>query len=341
MMNKNMLAVTFEGEGKFKVGQVPMPCIKKGNEVLIKVEKASICGTDVMILKSPPAHPATKGVILGHEYVGIVEDFGEKIHSISKGDRVVIEPNINCGLCRYCKAGYINLCENMRTLGIFEDGGFAEYSVVPINAVHKISSNLLSEKAVLVEPLSCVVNGTNKLNFQQGSSILVLGAGPIGLLFIKVLKSAGAGKIIVSEISSFRRKFAKKSGASVILDPRKGNIVDVVKAETGVGVDIVIDCVGGLLEDALKCCRKGGQIILFGLNTNATNKVKPFNITHGEIKITGSYIAKYTFPLAIKILENNVIDVSDLITHKFLLKDFEKGLNVMKEGQAVKVIITP
>ena len=149
-----MLAAVFEGKGKLSLKEVPVPEIKELDEVLLQVERASICGTDMRILEIPPGHPATEGVILSHEYTGKVLAAGGAVTQFKKGDRVVVNPNITCGNCSYCKMGIPNMCENMTTLGIFVNGGFARYNVAPVKALHKISPDLLPELAVFTEPLS-------------------------------------------------------------------------------------------------------------------------------------------------------------------------------------------
>jgi len=337
---KKMLAAVFEGKGKLNLKEVPVPEIKKPDEVLLQVEAASICGTDIRILDVPPRHPASKGVILGHEYTGKILGVGEAVGQFKRGDRVVIDPNITCGNCSYCKMGMPHMCENMTTLGIFVNGGFARYNVAPAKALHKISPHLLPELTVFAEPLSCVVNATQKLCLHPGESVVVLGAGPIGLLFIQMFKAAGAGKIMVSEISEYRAKFAYKSGANRLINPLKENLERIVKEETLAGADVVIDAVGTLLESALAIVRRGGRILLFGQNYQARAQVAQNDITRNELTVMGSFIARFTFPFAIKIIESKVLNLEKLITHKFPLEKIHKGIEAMRKGEAIKVIIT-
>lgn len=338
---KKMLAAVFEGKGKLSFKEVPVPEIKRPDEVLLQVEAASICGTDIRILDVPPEHPANKGVILGHEYTGKILRMGEVVTQFKEGDRVVVDPNITCGSCIYCRMGMPHMCENMTTLGIFINGGFARYNVAPAKALHKISSHLLPELAIFAEPLSCVVNATQKLCLHPGESVVVLGAGPIGLLFIQMFKASGAGRIIVSEISEYRSKFARKSGASRLVNPLRENLERIVKKETLVRADVVIDAVGTLLESAMGLVRKGGQILLFGQNYQARAQVVQNDITRNELNVMGSFIARFTFPSAIKIIESKVLNLEKLITHKLPLEKIHKGIEAMKKGEAIKVIITP
>ena len=336
-----MLAAVFEGKGKLSLKEVLTPEIKKPDEVLLQVETASICGTDMRILEVPPGHPATEGVILSHEYTGKVLAVGEAVTQFKKDERVVVDPNITCGNCSYCKMGIPNMCENMTTLGIFVNGGFARYNVAPAKVLHKISPDLLPELAVFTEPLSCVVSATQRLKVHPGEVVVVLGAGPIGLLFIQMFKASGAGKIIVSEISEYRAKFVYESGASRVVNPLKDNLERIVKEETLVGADVVVDAVGTLFRSAMAIVRRGGRILLFGQNYQARAQVAQNDITRNELTIMGSFIARFTFPTAIKVIESKVLDLEKLITHRLPLEDVHKGIEAMRKGEAIKVIITP
>ncbi len=336
-----MLAAVFEGKGRLNLKEVPTPEIKKADEILLQVEAASICGTDMRILEVPPGHPATEGVILSHEYTGKVLEVGEAVTQFKKGERVVVDPNVTCGNCSYCKMGIPNMCENMTTLGIFINGGFARYNVAPAKVLHKISPDLLPELAVLAEPLSCVVSATQRLKVHPGEVVAVLGAGPIGLLFIQMFKASGAGKIIVSEISEYRAKFAYESGASRVVNPLKDNLERIVKEETIVGADVVVDAVGTLFRSAMAIVRRGGRILLFGQNYQARAQVAQNDITKNELTVMGSFIARFTFPFAIKIIESKVLDLEKLITDKLPLAHVHEGIEAMRKGEAIKVIITP
>jgi len=336
-----MLAAVFEGKGRLNLKEVAVPEIKEPEEVLLRVERASICGTDMRILEVPPGHPATEGVVLSHEYTGKVLAVGGAVTQFKKGDRVVVDPNITCGNCSYCKMGIPNMCENMTTLGIFINGGFARYNIAPAKALHKISPDLLAELAVFTEPLSCVVSATQRLKVHPGEVVVVLGAGPIGLLFIQMFKASGAGKIIVSEISEYRAKFAYKSGASRVVNPLKDNLERIVKEETLMGADVVVDAVGTLFRSSMAIVRRGGRILLFGQNYQAKAQIAQNDITKNELTLMGSFIARFTFPFAIRIIESKVLDLEKLITHKLPLQDVHKGIEAMRKGEAIKVIITP
>jgi 2-desacetyl-2-hydroxyethyl bacteriochlorophyllide A dehydrogenase len=336
-----MLAAVFEGKGRLAIKEVPKPEVKKPTDVLVKVEVASICGTDVHILEVPPGHPATEGVVLGHEYVGKVVSFGKEVKDLPEGQEVVINPNISCKTCWYCLQGLPNLCENMTTLGIFIPGGFAEYSLVPREVIYPLPPGLKPELAIFTEPLSCVLNAFRKLKISPGATALVLGAGPIGLYFIELLRVAGSSQILVTEINDYRANFAYQCGASQVINPKRENLKEIISHTTRHGVDIAVDAVGSLLKDALESVRAGGQVLLFGMNAQAKTEIFQYGITRREITLVGSFIANASFLPAIELLKSGILDLEKLITHRLPLKEFSEGIELMRKGKAIEILIYP
>jgi len=237
--------------------------------------------------------------------------------------------------------GLPNMCSNLTTLGIFIDGGFTSYNVAPAKALYKISPDLAPEIAVFAEPLSCVMNGASKIKLQPGESVVILGAGPIGLYFTQLFKAGGAGKIIVSEINPFRSRFAVESGADIVIDPTKEDLTEIVRRETEIGADVVVDAVGSLIRQAMAIIRRGGKILLFGMNANARAEIAQNDITRNEIELLGTYIAKATFPPTVKILESGILPLRKLITHQLPLSDIHKGIELMKSGEAIEIVVKP
>lgn len=336
-----MKAAVFEALGKLTVKSVPIPKITRPDEVLLKVEAASICGTDIHILHVPPGAPANIGTILGHEYIGEIVEVGSDVKNFTIGDRVVLDPNISCGSCYYCRIGKENMCSNVTVLGIFIDGGFAEYNVAPAKALFPISKDVPTEVAIFAEPLACVVNAMHKIQLDVGENALVLGAGPIGLYFTQMLRASGAGKIFVAEISEMRAEYAYKSGATRVINPHKESVEEIIQSETIDGVDVSVDAVGVLINEALKCTRRGGRILLFGQNYQAQQEICQNDITRKDLTIMGNYISQNRFPATVKILERGILPLEKLVTHKLPLERIEEGIEAMKKGEAIETIIYP
>jgi len=339
-MDSTMLAAVFEGEGRLSLKQVPVPTIQKPDDVLLQVEGAGICGTDVHILEVPPGHPATPGAILGHEYVGQVLEIGAGVKNLRPGDRVVVAPNLYCGLCAYCRAGRPNQCQDFTTLGIYLNGGFAKYNVAPERACHQIKPDLPTDEAVFTELLSCVIGGTERVRLQPGESVAVLGAGPVGLMFALAFKAAGAGQLIVTDVSPYRLEFARRIGVDAALDAR-GDIVTAIRNLTNGGADVVVDAVGALFPQAVPVATKGGKVVLFGMNQQARPTVSQYDITRNELTIYGTFIGINTFPVAIKMLESGALKPSVLISHRLPLARIAEGLELLRRGEAIKVVVTP
>lgn len=336
-----MQAVVFEGDGKWALREMKTPRVEAPDDVLLKVDRASICGTDIHILSVPPGHPATPGSILGHEYVATVVEAGAGAPHLAAGDRVVIDPNITCGLCRYCRLGLSNNCENMTTLGIFRHGGLAEYNLAPAKALHKISRDVPPEQATLAEPLTCVMHAFEQARIIPGESVAILGGGPIGLLFLMLFKAAGAGKVFIVEPVPFRRRAAEQLGADAAIDPKAVSAAEEIKSATSIGADIVVDAAGTLLPEALEMVRRGGRVILFGMNLHGERAVNQYWITRHQLSILGSFIQRTEFPKVVRILEAGILPLDKLATHRIRLNEIGRGLEAMRSGEAIKVVVQP
>lgn len=336
-----MLAAVFRGPGEVRLEQMPVPQVEHDDDVRMRVLGASICGTDLHILADPPGHPATLGAILGHEYVGEVTHTGAGVKHVKAGDHVVIDANLYCGSCAYCQMGKRNLCLNMSTLGIFRHGGFAPYNVAPAANVYPISRETTLEQAIFAEPLSCVMNAVEQSRLVPGDSVAIFGAGPIGLLFLLLMKTGGAGKVVVVEPNPLRREFATKMGADAVIDPAAQDAGAAVREATRIGADILIDAVGSQLGLCIDAARRGGRVVLFGSNSNARPPIQQYWITRHELTICGSYISRHTFPQVVKLLESGRLPLPELITHDLELARISEAMVALKRGDAIEVIVRP
>lgn len=336
-----MKGLFFAGEGKYEVKEIEKPVIKMPDEVLIRVEAAAICGTDLHILSVPPGHPAAEGAILGHEFSGIIEEVGDKVTDVSVGERVVVDPSLFCGKCYYCRHGQPNMCMHNTCLGVFLDGGFAQYCAAPQSCLYKVSPDTPAETAVHLDPVGCVLTSVGKLNPLVGETALILGAGPIGLYFIMMLKRMGMSKIIVSEPSALRQEYAYKFGADIVIDPSKELLGQTVMKHTVDGADFSVDTVGRLINDGIAYTRKGGRILLFGMNSSAQQTICQNTITRKDLTIIGNYASRYKFDDTLRILESGLLPVNDMVTHRVSLEEFQSGIDALRSGNAIKVLVDP
>lgn len=338
-MLKTMFAPIFKGEGRLEYEERPVPQIEQPDQVLVKIEACGICGTDLNILAVPPAHKATPNIIIGHEGVGVVEAVGDGITALRPGDRVVIAPRLTCGQCQYCRRGLDNQCTNYSTIGTTIDGAFAPYLRAPQSALYKISANVPRDDAAFFEPLSCVVGSVARTPIQAGDNVAIIGAGPMGLLFAQTYRLLGAGRVIVADISPYRLGFAEEIGMDVALNSAQVDLPQAVQEITELGADVVVDAVGNQMGTAIKLARRGGQVILFGLRPHDNPPVNQYTITRYDLTIHGTFVGLNPFEQTIQLLESRRLQPSQLITHHVPLSQLAHGVELMRSGQGMKVLV--
>lgn len=334
---------------KLEIEDVEIPKVGE-NEILIKVKSCAICGTDIKVFHHGHKHIVFPR-ITGHEVSGIVVNVGKNIKEFKEGDRVAVAPAIPCGKCYYCRKGQQTMCDNLKAIGYHYDGGFAEYMLVPENAVlngcvNKIPSNLSFEIASIAEPLACVINGQILSRIETGDTVLILGAGPIGILHALLAKINGAGKVILADISPERIKEAEFTGV-ILIDMSKSDIFEEVREITdGHMADRVIVAVGSrqAQEISLKLVAKRGSINFFG----GLPKESPFiqfdsNLLHyGEFFVVGTHGSTPIHnKIALELLSSGRIEGEKLITHKLPLERIIEGYKIVENKRGLKVLILP
>jgi threonine dehydrogenase-like Zn-dependent dehydrogenase len=340
-MEKNMLAAVFEGEGNLVLKDVPVPEIEASDQVLLKVDAVSICGTDVHIVEVPPGYVARPGTILGHEFVGTVVEKGSDVSHLDVGGRVVVNPNDYCGVCTYCRMNLPNECTNIKALGIEVDGAFTQYCRVSGKVAYPISADVPVEHAACAEPLACVINGTQKVRVQPGQSTAVIGAGPIGMIMAMMFRASGGGTVIIAEKAPYRLGQAREMGLGRVVDVTHEDLREVVLQESGIGVDVAADMVGSQLLTAIDVARKGGKVLVFGVDTKAVAQFPQSQVTFKELQVLGTWLANATFPKAVDVLESGLLDIDGLITEVISLEDIHEGIEKLAAGKAVKIIVKP
>ena len=335
-------AAVLYGKKNIKIEEVNLPP-SQGN-IMIKVAACGICISDVKAYQEGQSHYCKPPVILGHEYVGNIVTTPKENNNFKKGDRVAVIHAINCGYCSYCQRGLFELCENKQRAS---NGGFAEYVSIKEKfakiALFKIPNKLSTNKATFLEPIACCIESIEKCNIGLGDIIVIIGAGVMGLLLLQLCLLKGASKVIVSEISEYRRNIAKSLGATVV-NPEEIDLKKFITKETcSEDVDVAITTV--FKKDIIKECflftRKQGTVFIFGSATsNPDILINSNKIHYDQIKIIGtSAYRPFHFNIALKLLKENRISVTPLITSVEPLEKIKRVLDNCIKPENLKIII--
>ncbi|MDD3427874.1 MAG: L-threonine 3-dehydrogenase, partial [Caldisericia bacterium] len=329
-----------------KIVEVPIPEIA-ANEVLVKVKKAAICGTDIHLYDWTnwcENVEAKNPMIIGHEFCGEVMEVGNNVKLIKVGDLVAGETHIPCGQCIMCRTGKPHICLNMRIIGVHIDGAFAEYIKIPEICAWKLLKEIPPEIGAIYEPFGIAVHGVLK-DKVTGLSTVIVGAGPIGLFAAGVASYAGASQVFVVDINDYRLEMARKMGENiVILNSSKEDIAKMILEQTaGVGADVVIELSGSVqgTRTAFEVLGKSGRICLIGLHSKEVTLDLVNNVIYKEAVIYGITGREMfdSWYLADKLIKSGKVDVRKVITHEFALDDTEKAILTAKEGNCGKIII--
>lgn len=321
-------------QGVIKETDIPKP---GGNEILLKVMAAGLCGTDVHIYKGDYYGDYPR--VPGHEFSGIVAGVGENVTRFSVGQRVTADPNIFCESCDACKQNLQNFCEEMRAVGVTQNGAFAQYLIVPERCVFAIG-DLSYTEAALVEPLACVVQGHNRIELPLGAHVLIYGAGPIGMLHIQLSRINGAASVTTIDPIESKLNIAKKMGATYAYTPE-----DFTAKELRNHFELVIDCTGipNVLEAAVPYVRDAGTLLFFGVcPTESEIRVNPYEIYKRELNLVGSFALKKTFSAALRLAQSGKLDLKGIVDRKLLLDDAPAFFGATVKGNSgLKTIFYP
>ena len=340
-MSETMRAAIFEGNGVLTVKTVPIPQIQRDTQLLLRVDAASICGSDLHGLAVPPGQYMKPGIIYGHEFCGTIVQMGDAVQGFSIGERVAVNPRVRCGTCYECTHNKGDLCSNSYHYGQTGDGGFAQYALVDVSQLYHADPSIPPEILAQTEPLACVMNAIGQTHPSPVDSVLLYGAGPIGLTFIRVLKLFGIRHLIVTAKGAQRVQEAKACGADVVVDTETEQVEQVMRAHWPYGADLVIDAVGRgpILSEALPLMNPKGRLVLFGLDNNARTTLSPAIFTLNELSVFG--VLGKDFPSALEMLQSPDLHLKKFITHRLSLEDIHQGLDAMRKKEACRVIIFP
>lgn len=337
-----MKAAVYHGPGDIRIEHVPTPDVVLDHELLIRVTKAAICGSDSAEFDHGPIL-AVPPVILGHEFTGIVEAIGSSVRGISVGDRVVSGAGISCGECEWCSEGRTNLCEKYHTLGLHVNGGLASHVVSPANISRVVPEGLDETSAVLAQPFAVALHGLRRARVRKGAGVAIIGVGGIGGFLIAGSVARGAQPVIAIDIDDERLAGASRLGATHVINARSEDVVARVKAITGeLGVHSVVEATGvpGAPQQALDMVRRGGDVLILGLHASAS-EVNLLQFTLREVDLHGTlaHVCADDIPEALDILARS--DVADVVIDSVISLDdlLPRGIERLLQRSAKGKII--
>lgn len=342
-----MKAAVLRGKLSISVEELPTPEVGPG-DILLRVKAASICGTDVRMYKNGRAGiDAEHPMVLGHEFAGVIEEVGSEVRGFAPGQRISVAPNIGCGTCDCCASGQTNACAEYQAFGIHIPGGFAEYVRIPAKAVQQGNVLALPEdadfaQAALVEPLACVYNGQRRMGAIPGATVLIIGAGPIGIMHALLARTLGASRVFMNDLNHERLSLAVQ--VAPFVEPLGDNILESLSTQGLSGVDACIIAAPAPSAQAasLEYMNINGKLLFFG-GLPAGRETVPINtnlIHYRQLSIfgcTGQSITDYR--ACSKLVSSGVIDLSGIITSRAPIDDFVEQMQQAAVGEGLKHVI--
>ncbi|GHO42388.1 zinc-dependent alcohol dehydrogenase family protein [Ktedonospora formicarum] len=337
-----MRAVIIDKPGTVHVGEIADPT-PKPDELIIKVGACGICGTDLHIMDGefpPTPYP----IVPGHEFAGEVVAVGSDIQAnngkkFTVGTRVAVDPSLYCGHCSFCRAGHGNLCQEWNAIGDTVSGAFAEYVAVPAANAYEIPQHVSFREAALIEPVSCAVHGIHRLEPRLGDSMLIVGAGTMGLLLLQLALRGGASRVAMLDLNTDRLALAEQLGSYRTAT----DVADLLAIEP-LGFDCVIDATGvpKAIEAAFRAVKRGGKFMVFGVApSEARIALSPFSIYNDEITIVGSMAILHSYQQAVDLVSGGAINTKAMLTEAFPLEKFSHALELVRQGKGLKTQILP
>ncbi|MGG4178883.1 zinc-binding dehydrogenase [Virgibacillus pantothenticus] len=338
------LVKTELGFGNLEIQDKKEPIPGK-DQVKIKIKYAGICGSDIHTYEGH--YKVQAPVTLGHEFSGEVVEVGDNVTEFKVGDRVTSETTFYiCGECKYCGSGDYNLCDHRKGLGTHQDGGFAKYLIARKESVHVLPENVDYKSAAMTEPLACTYHAVSKTKINEGDVVVVIGPGPIGLLTAQVAKSFGA-KVIITGLTNdkIRLDKAKELGVDIAIDSQKSDVQKVVnKITSGYGADVVFECSGTVpaAKQGLDVLRKKGNYVQVGIFSQPAVPFDLEKVIQHEIHVVGSRSQHSAdWEPALALMNEGKVNAKALVTHEFDITQWDEAYQVIKGGEAIKVLLVP
>lgn len=337
-----MLEAVMIEPGCIEFREVPKPEIGE-NQVLVEVKACGICGSDLHVWHG--THPfTTYPVIQGHEFSGIVDHVGPGVQSVQPGQRVTVEPSLVCGRCYACRHGRYNICDDLKVMGFQAPGCHQEFFAVPAEKVVWIPRTLSFEAGAMVEPVAVGVHAVRRSDLEPGMKVVVLGAGPIGILTAQVAKALGAFKTLIVDIVDFRLEVARKVGVDHVVRDGAGDVARGIRKIFGPdGADLIFECVGAeaTVETAVQVARKGTRVMVVGV-VEGRSRVSMGLVQDRELELVGTLMyMKRDFEQAIRLMSEGAVRTAELITARFPFRDLPRAYEEAdrnREGN-VKVMV--
>ena len=315
------------------------------DEVLVAVRDVGICGSDVHYYEHGRIgdYVVENPLVLGHESAGEVVAVGDAVTHLAAGDRVALEPGVPCRRCAHCKRGDYHLCEEVTFMATPpHDGAFTEYVSWPADFAYRLPGSVSTTEGALCEPLSVGIHAVRRGDVETGDTVVVTGAGPIGLLVMEAARAAGATDVVLTDVVPEKLAFAAERGADLTVDVSETDLEAAVDDYTdGVGADVVVEASGAApsIESTFDVVRRGGSVVLVGLASEATIPIDVFDIIDNELDVHGSFRYKNTYDAAVDLLADGVVDVEGIVDFEAPLSDIDAAFQRSMEADVVKGII--
>ncbi len=337
-----MLKQVMTKPGIIEFEEVEMPRITD-NEILVKIMRIGICGSDLHVYKGE--HPFTSyPVTQGHEVSGLIVELGKNTKGFTLGQRVTIEPQQTCGTCYLCRGGRYNLCENLKVMGFQTTGAASEYFAVHVSKVTALPDNMSFEEGAMIEPLAVAVHAANRYEDLDDSKVVVLGAGPIGILTALACKALGASEVMITDISEKRLEVAKACGEIITVNTKNEELSTAIDRHFGADkADVIFDCAGNdtTINEAISCARKGSAIVLVAVFAKMAN-VNLAVLNDKQLVLDTSMMYKHgDYKTAIELVQNKEVNLAPLMSKHFAFKDFLDAYKYIEENKedTMKVFI--